>query len=159
MPIRYEAMPTDLVRNLQAGAPDANGQVPERRVSDGTGNPCRHCLTDVTAGDPILVLAHRPFPSAHPYAEQGPIFLHAEPCTRHDSDAGMPSMFRERTGYLVRGYDRSDRIVYGSGSVVAPDALDARAADLLARNDVAYLHVRSGSYNCYQCRIDRSDDA
>lgn len=155
MPIRYEALPTDLVHALQAGAPDANGQLPEQRVSDGAGNPCRHCLTDIAAGEPMLVLAHRPFPSAQPYAEQGPIFLHAEPCARHEASTGMPAMFRERAGYLVRGYDRNDRIVYGSGSMVTPDALDARAADLLARDDVAYLHVRSGSYNCYQCRIDR----
>lgn len=159
MPIRYEALPTDLVRTLQAGAPDANGRVPERRVSDGAGNPCRHCLTDIAAGEPMLILAHRPFPSAQPYAEQGPIFLHAEPCTRHDANAGMPAMFRERAAYLVRGYDRNDRIVYGSGGMVAPDALDARAADLLSQDGIAYLHVRSGSYNCFQCRIDRSSDA
>lgn len=155
MPIRYEALPTDLVRALQAGAPDANGQAPERRISDGAGNPCRHCLTDIAAGEPMLVLALRPFPSAQPYAEQGPIFLHAEPCTRHDARAGMPAMFRERTFYLVRGYDRSDRIVYGSGGIVAPDALDSRAAELLSQDGIAYLHVRSGSYNCYQCRIER----
>ncbi len=159
MPIRYEALSTDLVRALQAGALDANGHAPERRVSDGAGNPCRHCLTDIAAGEPMLVLAHRPFSSVQPYSEQGPIFLHAEPCTRHDADTGMPSMFRERAGYLVRGYDRNDRIVYGSGFMVTPDALDARAADLLSQDGVAYLHVRSGSYNCYQCRIDRSPDA
>ena len=155
MTIRYEALPTDLVLALQAGAPDANGQIPERRVSDGGGNPCRHCLTDIAAGDEMLVLALRPFPSVQPYAEQGPIFLHAERCTRHDARKGMPAMFRERARYLVRGYDRNDRIVYGSGSVVTPDALDAHAADLLAQDGIAYLHVRSGSYNCYQCRIDR----
>ena len=155
MPIRYEALPTDLVRALQAGAPDANGQIPERRVSDGAGNPCRHCLTDIAAGHEMLILALRPFPSVQPYAEQGPIFLHAGECARHDAHKGMPAMFRERARYLVRGYDRNDRIVYGSGSVVTPDALDAHAADLLAQDGIAYLHVRSGSYNCYQCRIDR----
>jgi hypothetical protein len=155
MPIRYEALPTDLVRALQAGAPDVNGQAPERRVSDGAGNPCRHCLTDIAAGEPMLVLAHRPFPSAQPYAEQGPIFLHAEPCTRHDTNAGMPAMFRERASYLIRGYGTDDRIVYGSGGPVTPAAMDQRAGELLARADIAYLHVRSGSYNCFQCRIDR----
>ncbi len=155
MPIRYEAMPTDLVRALQAGAADANGQPAERRVSDGGGNPCRHCLTDIEAGAPMLVLAHRPFPSAQPYAEQGPIFLHTGPCERHDPDAGMPAMFRERAAYLIRGYGPDHRIVYGTGGIVTPAAMDARAGELLARADIAYLHVRSGSYNCYQCRIDR----
>jgi len=155
MSLRYEALPTDLVRALRAGATDANGQAPERQISDGGGNPCRHCLRDIEAGAPMLVLAHRPFPASQPYAELGPIFLHAEPCERHDPAAGMPPMFRERAGYLIRGYGTNDRIVYGTGGMVAPADLDRHAADLLARPDIAYLHVRSGGYNCYQCRVDR----
>ena len=43
MLIRYVALPTDEVRALQAGAPDAYGMTPERRTSDGDGVPalCR----------------------------------------------------------------------------------------------------------------------
>jgi hypothetical protein len=152
---RYEALPTDIVRALQAGHPDANGLPPERHISDGGGNPCRHCLRDIAEGDAMLVLAHRPFASAQPYAEQGPIFLHADPCPRHDPAAGMPVMFRERTGYLIRGYGHDDRIVYGTGGIVAPEAMDATATELLVRGDIAYLHVRSAAYNCFQCRIER----
>jgi hypothetical protein len=155
MALRYEALPTELVLALQAGTPDANGQAPEHRVSDGGSNPCRHCLRDVAAGEPMLVLAHRPFAAAQPYAEQGPIFLHAGRCPRHDAGSGMPAMFRERAGYLIRGYGRDDRIVYGTGSIVNSDAMDEQAAKLLTRPDIAYLHVRSAAYNCYQCRIDR----
>ena len=40
--IRFTPIPTETVRALQAGGPDANGQLPERHVSDGGGNPCRH---------------------------------------------------------------------------------------------------------------------
>ena len=156
MPLRYEALPTNFVRALQAGTPDANGQVPERRVSDGGANPCRHCLKDIEAGAPMLVLAHRPFPSAQPYAELGPIFLHGDPCPRYDAAAGMPAMFLRRSAYLVRGYGPDHRIAYGTGSIVTPDAMNEQASLLLTRPDIAYLHVRSASYNCYQCRIDRS---
>jgi hypothetical protein len=155
MSVRYQAMRTDLVRALQAGAPDANDQAPERRVSDGNGNPCRHCLADIEGGAPMLVLAHRPFPTAQPYAELGPIFLHADPCERHDPESGMPTMFRSRAGYLIRGYGAGDRIVYGTGGIFTPDTMDAQATLLLAQPGVAYLHVRSAAYNCYQCRIDR----
>jgi hypothetical protein len=156
MLLRYEALPTNLVRALQSGTPDANGQVPERRVSDGSASPCRHCLKDIEAGAPMLVLAHRPFNSAQPYAELGPIFLHADPCPRYDAADGMPVMFRSRAGYLIRGYNRDDRIVYGSGRIVTPAAMDEQASLLLTQPDIAYVHVRSASYNCYQCRIDRS---
>ena len=54
-------------------------RAPERQVSDGSAVPCRHCLSDVAAGEPFLILAHRPFPEAQPYAETGPIFLRAGP--------------------------------------------------------------------------------
>src|SRR3546814_3636336 len=74
------------------------------------GNPCRHCLDDVAAGVPMLVLAHLPFPAPQPYAELGPIFLHAEVCQRYDAAAGVPAMFLRREAILLRGYGADDRI-------------------------------------------------
>lgn len=106
--IRFIAMPTADVRGFQAGASDAYGMAPERRISDGGGIPCRHCLDDVAEGEAYLILAHRPFPELQPYAETGPIFLHAA------------------------------------------------AAEILGRDDVAYVHVRSALNNCYTCRVERA---
>ena len=80
--ITFVAMPTDQARALQAGGPDANGLSPERAVSSGSGNPCRHCLRFIPEGEEMLILSHRPFPSAQPYAETGPVFLCAEECAR-----------------------------------------------------------------------------
>lgn len=84
MPIRFIALPSHEVAALQSGAPDAHGQLPERDISDGDGVPCRHCLTRVAKGEPYLILAYRPFPKEQPYAETGPIFLHADPCPRFE---------------------------------------------------------------------------
>ena len=153
--VRFIALDTDLVRSLQSGGPDANGQRPERHISKGSGTPCRHCLTSVNQGEPYLILSHRPFPSPQPYAEQGPIFLHAETCEPYMSGGGVPAML-ESPHYLIRGYDDDNRIVYGSGKVVATADIPDAAADLLADRDIAYIHVRSASNNCYQCRIDRA---
>ena len=82
MTIRFNALPTDSVRALQCDGADAYGLVPERKVSDGDGVPCRHCLEGVAAGEDYLILAYRPFPALQPYAETGPIFLHARECER-----------------------------------------------------------------------------
>ena len=152
--LKFVALATETARALQAGNPDANGQTPERQLSDGSGVPCRHCLSDVAAGEPFLVLAHRPFPDAQPYAETGPIFLHAEPCERHGETPEVPALFLNRAQALVRGYGKDDRIVYGTGQVVPSAKIGAVAQDLLARPEVAYLHLRSASNNCYQCRIE-----
>ena len=105
MPIKFIAMPTEEARASQAGALDANGQAPERHISDGDGVPCRHCQRDVAAGEPYLILAYRPFPEPQPYAEVGPIFLHEEPCERYPSTDATPRMFmKPGRRYLLKGY-------------------------------------------------------
>ena len=153
--LRFIALATETTRALQAGGLDANGQAPEHQVSDGSGVPCRHCLSDVAASEPFLILAHRPFPEAQPYAETGPIFVHAEPCARHRETAEVPALFLNREQVLIRGYGQDDRIVYGTGQMVPSAKIGAVAQDLLARPEVAYLHLRSAGYNCYGCRIER----
>lgn len=151
--IHFTALDTDLVNAWRAGGPDANGQPAERRISDGNGVPCRHCLRHVATGEPYLVLAHRPFPSAQPYAEVGPIFIHANDCPR-GGGADLPEMFASPQ-YIVRGYGADHRIVYGTGGVVGTESIAARSADLLARDDIAYVHARSAANNCFHCRVDR----
>ena len=151
--MRFVAIPTAVVQGYQAGGLDANGQLPERTVANGGGNPCRHCLKMIPDGAGMLVLAHRPFPTPQPYAEVGPIFLCAENCDAGGGQA-VPEMLAS-PDYIVRGYGSDDRIVYGTGGVVATGAIPARAEELLADARVAYVHVRSARNNCYQCRIDR----
>ncbi|WP_340119307.1 DUF1203 domain-containing protein [Pelagibius sp. 7325] len=153
--LRFIALDSDLVQAWRAGAADANGQAPERQVSDGGGNPCRHCLNDIAEGAPMLVLAHRPFPAPQPYAELGPIFVHAEDCPRYRETAPVPAIFTRREAILMRGYGADDRIVYGTGKVIPTEEIGSRAAFLFQRPEIAYLHLRSASNNCYQCRIER----
>lgn len=155
MSIRFVALETTLVEAVRAGHTDANGQLPERRIAPENGYPCRHCLGPIGKGEPFLVLAHRPFPALQPYAETGPIFLHAGPCQRGGEDAGIPASLASPQ-YIVRGYGTDDRIVYGTGGVVETSAIPKRAGDLLADPAIAYVHVRSAANNCYQCRIDRA---
>jgi hypothetical protein len=155
MSVRFIALETPLVRALQAGGADANGQTPEQHISPGTGIPCRHCLQLVGAGEPYLILAHRPFPAPQPYAEQGPIFLHAAACARHAESEAVPAMLASAC-YLLRGYGRDDRIVYGSGQIVPTANIVTAAEALFADPGIAYIHVRSASNNCFQCRLQRA---
>ncbi|QPC87535.1 DUF1203 domain-containing protein [Mesorhizobium sp. NBSH29] len=155
MLIRFVAMPSDQAAAYRAGADDANGMPPERGISDGDGIPCRHCLQHVRQGEPYLTLAYRPFPRLQPYAESGPIFLHAEECTRAPESDVLPDMYRGGFEQIVRGYGHNDRIVYGTGAVVAPLEICTHAYSLLERPDIAYVHIRSSRNNCYSCRIER----
>lgn len=108
------------------------------------------------AGEDYLVLAYRPFPALQPYAETGPIFLHARACERAHDAHETPTMLARRAAHLIKGYSCDDRIVYGTGKIVPSAALDSEAANILKREDVAYVHVRSSVNNCYTCRIERA---
>lgn len=148
--MRFSPIETAIVRAYQQGGLDANGQVPERHLSDGGGNPCRHCLRMIPKGAAMLVLAYRPFPAPQPYAEVGPIFLCADACEAGGGEA-VPEILAS-PDYIIRGYGADDRIVYGTGAVVPTGQILAEAAARLER--VAYVHVRSARNNCYQVRID-----
>jgi hypothetical protein len=150
---RIVALTTELTRHLQAGGYDAHGQRPERALSDGGANPCRHCLRYIPDGAEMLILAHRPFAVAQPYAETGPIFLCAAPCTRHEGP-DLPQALTGSPDYLIKGYNREDRIVYGTGAVVPQDTMMQQAEAILADARVDYVHIRSARNNCYQARID-----
>lgn len=147
--ISFVPIDTATVEHYWALGDDANGQIPEVQVSDGELKPCRHCLGPIAAGERYLILAHRPFPNAQPYAEVGPIFLHA------DGGGQIPGILSSLQ-YIVRGYGTDDRIVYGMGKVTDTPDIPAVAAESLARADIEYVHVRSASNNCFQCRVDRA---
>lgn len=152
MKVIFHPIPTADAEALRAGAPDANGYPAERHISDGGGIPCRHCLRHVPAGRPYLIAAYRPFAARHAYAEVGPIFLCAEPCVAAAPSAAAPAILSSAQ-YIVRGYGADERIVYGTGGVVAREAVAARAAELLGQAGIAFVDVRSAANNCFQCRV------
>jgi hypothetical protein len=154
MTLRIQGIPTDDVRRLRDGGPDANGHPALVRVAEGVANPCRHCLELIAEGDDKLVLSYRPFDQPQPYAETGPIFLHRAECPRYDDEA-VPAWFAFMDPAIVRGYDGEDWIRYDTGDVVrGPEIADA-CRTILADPTVAYVHVRS-KFNCFQCRVDRA---
>jgi hypothetical protein len=145
------------VDRVRSGGPDDYGNPAERAVSDGQCNPCRSCLHDIPADAPMLIVAARPFGALQPYAETGPIFLCAAACTPWAGD-GLPPVLTTSPDYLVKGYGTDDRIVYGTGRIVAHDQIMPHAKGAFADARVAYVDVRSARNNCFQARIHRDSD-
>jgi hypothetical protein len=154
MRLLVRGISSEEVQRIWRGGPDANGQPALARIAEGVANPCRHCLELIREGEGKLVLAYRPFASLQPYAELGPIFLHAEPCARYESEH-LPGWFPYLDPAIVRGYDGDHWIRYDTGDVVPGVELDAACRRILADPSVAYVHVRS-KFNCFQCRVDRA---
>lgn len=152
MTLSVRGIETGDFERLRAGGPDANGRPPERRPAE-PANPCRHCLELIEPGDDELVLAYRPFLAPQPYAEIGPIFLHAAACARYESGA-LPWWFEHLDPALVRGYDERDWIRYDTGDAVPGPALRESCELILEDPRIRYVHVRS-KFGCFQCRVDR----
>ena len=147
--MRFDGMSVAEADGFRAGAADAYGTAPERQVSEG-GAPCRCCLRMIAEGEEMLVLAYRPFTALQPYAETGPVFLHAAPC----APEGAPEILVSPE-YLLKGYSAEERIIYGTGQVTPRDEIERYAGALLAREDVAFVDLRSARNNCWQARITR----
>jgi hypothetical protein len=155
MNIRFIPIAAEDAGRLRAGGADSYGVPSERMTSDGDGVPCRRCMRMVGQGEPYLVLAWRPFSTLQPYAETGPVFLHAEECQPARENGELPEML-ESPDYIVRGYDAGERIVYGTGGVVARERIKERAGELLADPNIAFVHIRSARNNCFQCKVERA---
>lgn len=156
--IKFVPLPSDKVKELRDGGYDAYGCVSEWVVSDGEGNPCRHCLNFVPKGAAMLILAYRPFDGLQPYAETGPIFLCADECEPWSGGA-IPPILTSSPDYLLKGYTSDQRIRYGTGKIVTKDRIAAYAANLLESEEISFVDVRSARNNCFQVRIVRSGAA
>ena len=151
----FSPIPTDIARTLQSSGPDFYGQAAEQTISDGEGNPCRHCLKHTPKGDPMLIMSYRPFPDDQPYAEVGPIFLCGNLCEAAEPSGELPEILRTSPDYLIKGYTADHRIKYGTGNIVTPEQIIAVCTRIFVDENVAYIHVRSARNNCYQCRVSR----
>lgn len=155
--IIFKGMPSDQAGHLRDGGNDAHGQTPQIAVSDGDGLPCRHCMQMIEKGAAYLIVSHKPFSTTQPYAEQGPIFLHAEFCAAYKDDGNLPSVFDSPT-FIIRGYDASERIISGTGSVVERRSVVSKSQQLLDNPQARFVHIRSASNNCWLGLIERAPD-
>ena len=149
--LTYRGLTSGEADHYRNGGADAYGRAPEYAVSDGQGQPCRHCLRNIPEGRPMLVLAHRPFGSVQPYAETGPIFLCADKC--EPDKAAFPEVLTTSPDYLLKGYGSDERIVYGTGAIVDAEKIPDHARTILDRDDTDFVDVRSARNNCWQLRI------
>lgn len=147
-------MPTDRAEAIRLDPNDGFGNTARLVVDREGGSPCRHCLLRTVPGDRVLLYSYRPFSTATPYQEVGPIFVHADACARYDETAGVPRDFETRP-VILRAYDQSGDI-HGSQAYAQPGDAERVARTLLADETVAFVHARSYARGCYLFRIERA---
>lgn len=145
--------PAELQQIRAAGADEAGNRLSVQTDTAG-GSPLRCCLRESDPGERVLLIAYTP-PGTHgAYAERGPVFIHAEPCSGYLTPGRYPPALSHRQ-QVVRAYDRDGQIADG---VLVNDSEHAMTIirQMLARSDVALVHLRNVGYGCYNFAVRRS---
>jgi hypothetical protein len=149
----FDAIPPgELEKIRQAGTDEAGNRLIPRVDAEG-GSPLRCCLRESRPGELALLIAYTPPGPSGPYAERGPVFVHPDPCAGYPSPHVYPPALRHRP-QVVRAYDHDGRITDG---VLAGNGDHAETVirELLARPQVALVHLRNVGYGCYNCAVRR----
>jgi hypothetical protein len=152
---QFEIVPVlsvDLDRIRAAGIDDFGNSL-SAIVDETGGSPLRCCLRDARPGERIALVALRPFPWPGPYAEVGPVFIHAEGCDGYDAPNRYPAGFAHRR-QLLRAYDRNRAICE---AIPVKDGAQAERvlSWLLSRPEVDFVHSRNMEWGCYMFTIQR----
>jgi len=148
---RIVPLPTEIadaaLRAAASGAPDHAVVT----ADSSTGYPCRHCLLWAQPGERRILFPFAAIPSGRPYAESGPIFVHAKRCKRCVATHEFPADFRK--GRVIRAYN-SDRNMIDA-EVVNGNEPEPIIEKFLENPETAFVHVRSVSRGCYTMQIER----
>ena len=148
------ALPPARLATIRREGQDDQGNVAISRIDEGGGAPLRCCLRNSRPGERILLVAYSPFDGPGPYAETGPVFIHADPCPGYPDVTAYPKEFRSRQ-QVFRTY-RSDGTIAGGRLVDPDDSHETAIAELLADPEVAYIHSRNVVFGCYMFAIHRA---
>ncbi|WP_030686454.1 DUF1203 domain-containing protein [Streptomyces sp. NRRL B-1347] len=164
LPIQPEAL-------AQLRERDDAGRACVPYVDEEGGSPLRCCLRPIRPGERVALVAYAPLrrwaarTGARPgaYDEQGPVFIHAEPCEGPAGGADGRYPFA-RAGALraFRRYDARGHIVGGRLLEVPEDStagFDAAFEEAFADPEVTQVHVRAVEYGCFQFVVHRPEAA
>jgi Protein of unknown function (DUF1203) len=149
---RVEALPEERLATIRrTGVDDAGNEVGPPRQANG-GEPLRCCLRYAKPSESILLIAYRPFDADGPYAETGPVFVHANRCGGYAGD-DYPDAFRDRP-QVLRCYDQTGTVIGGRLSEPGGD-VEALIEQLLSEPRVDRIHTRNVVFGCYMSQIRR----
>ena len=149
----FEPIPAARLREIRAAGTDEAGNRLAVQADPAGGSPLRCCLRESVPGERVLLIAYTPPGTRGAYAERGPVFIHAGPCSGYLTPRRYPPALSHRQ-QVVRGYDQDGRIADGvlvNGGEHAMTVI----RELLSRPDVTLVHLRNVGYGCYNFAVRR----
>ena len=151
--LAYVAIPSEVARAAGDLRKDAFGHA---LTVTTVIAPCRHCLRIPTQPEEMILLSYQVLRDMGPYAEIGPIFVHAKTCGRYASTRSFPADFLSRR-LVLRAYDRAGSIA--DAVVSEPGKAERDALAFFEDPRIAEVHVRHVSYTCFDFKIVRAPES
>ena len=148
-------VPTETAARWRATGIDDRGFALHRRVVDGPGFPCRHCLRLGTPGEEMLLGSYAlPRPEGV-YWTPSPIFLHARDCARFDAEDEIAPIVLANGIVSVRSYDAAQMCLYDLGQVSEGREVEAPLLRALADPRTAFINIHTARPGCLLCSVER----
>ncbi len=149
---RIVPLPTEVA---EAAREQANAGAPDHAVmtvDSPTGYPCRHCLRWAEPGERVILFPYASVPPDRPYAESGPIFVHAEQCAPYAATDEYPTDFRSHR--VLRSYNSTNDMI--DAVVLGENDPEKVIAELFENPATEFLQARSVTHGCYTFAITRT---
>jgi hypothetical protein len=152
---RCVPIPTETARRWRATGRDDAGQPCHRRIVDGPGFPCRHCLRLGAPGEAML-LGRYDLP--HPqgvYWTPSPIFLHEADCPRFTAEDEIAPIVLANGIVSVRSYDAAEMCLYDLGAVREGHEVAPALAQALSDPRTHYVNIHTARPGCLLTAVER----
>ena len=123
-------------------------------VTDCPGYPCRVSLRDADIGETVLLMNYQHQSQGTCYRASHAIFVRDGAKTARPDRGEVPGVLTARP-ISLRAFDARHDMV--AADLAEGSALHGAIRSLLARRDVAYLHLHNAKPGCYAARAERAD--
>jgi hypothetical protein len=152
---RCTPIPTETARRWRATGVDDRGQPLHRRVVDGPGFPCRHCLQLGEPGEAMLLGSYAlPHPQGV-YWAPSPIFLHARDCGRFGAEDEIAPIVLANGIVSVRAYDGDEMCLYDLGAISEGRAVAPLLERALADPRTRFVNIHTARPGCLLTAVER----
>lgn len=155
------AIPTEVAETVRSTMKSPKYEFPAYREVAAGRAPCRHCLELVKLNEEELILftmdAFLGLPNSETVPPSpGPVYIHAEECSRYAGEDTIPETYRGRL-LTLEAFGADRKLVE---EVRATDSREeVLAAELFRNPEVRYINVRSTEAGCFLFRLERNQSA
>jgi hypothetical protein len=160
---RVHAIPSRALTEIRLAGHDRFGNELTPVVDEEGGSPLRCCLRRSAPGETMYLIAYRPFSRPGPYAEAGPVFVHASVCAGYGESGAYPAGYRDWPAMVFRPYRHHavlncDAIAYDAIQLGGGATAESLISSIFADPTINFIHTRNVHAGCFMFSITRTDE-